>query len=267
MCTLACSCPPWGFDQLFGFINYYGLRIFFCVFYFGCVLAKNIFCSVFLVNAIFLGRLAGWQVLHHFWIYCLKSFTNFWLADLVVTTPFLNWMVEIFHFCVYFLQGEIVRWQISHVGWYCTIAGPSQRCRELSAIQFLSLIVPSSSFPHSVLNLLPAHYFLFKHTSPSWSFHIKKNLPKPQYQLPLRLCRELSKSIVLSFSAGKLHFHRNFHFYPNFHLHLLKFSFFRTGKLHFPKQECLTQVQNNITHLWIDEIVATIYSENIDNNS
>ena len=109
MCTLACSCPPWGFDQLFGFINYYGLRIFFCVFYFGCVLAKNIFCSLFLVNAVFLGPLAGWQVLHHFWIECLKIFTNFWLADLVVITPFLNLMVEIFHFWVYFLQSEIVR--------------------------------------------------------------------------------------------------------------------------------------------------------------
>ena len=214
MCTLACSCPPWGFDQLFGFINYYGLRIFFCGFYFGCVLAKNIFCSVFLVNAIFLGRLAGWQVLHHFWIECLKIFTNFWLADLVVITPFLNLMVEIFHFWVYFLQGEIVRWQISHVGWYCTIAGPSQRCRELSAIQFLSLIAPSSSFPHSVLNLLPAHYFLFKHTSPSWSFHIKKKpsqipIPTPsealqrtfQINCSLLQCRKTSLSSQLSLES------------------------------------------------------------------
>ena len=119
-----------------------------------------------------------------------------WLAG---TAPFLDWMFENFH---QFLDGWLgcyytisrfdgrdfsllgvlftgwnsavtyQNWQISRVGWYCTIAGPSQRCRELSAIQFLSLIVPSSSFPHSVLNLLPAHYFLFKHTSPSWSFHL-----------------------------------------------------------------------------------------------
>ena len=133
MCTLACPCSPWGFAQLFGFFNYYGLRIFSCVFYLGCVLGKNIFCSLFLVNAVFLGRLAGWQVLHHFWIECLKIFTNFWLADLVVITPFLNLMVEIFHFWVYFLQEEIVRvmYQIDKYHVWVGTAPLSDRLRDV----------------------------------------------------------------------------------------------------------------------------------------
>ena len=175
--------------------------------YFGLFLSTMRVCSIFWVLPllrvpnILMCALFGWcfgqkHILLSFPCECGIFGAFGWLAG---TAPFLDWMFEKFHQflvgwlgCNYTISeldgrdfsllgvlftgrnsaGDVPNWQISRVGWYCTIAGPSQRCRELSAIQFLSLIAPSSSFPHSVLNLLPAHYFLFRHTSPSWSFHI-----------------------------------------------------------------------------------------------
>ena len=122
-----------------------------------------------------------------------------------------------------------------------TVSEMSRTFRNSISLADSSILQFSSFRPQSTSSSL----FSFQaHLTIMVVSHLKKS-PNPDTtlsQLPLRLCRELSKSIVLSFSAGKLHFHRNFHFHPNFHLHLLKFSFFRTGKLHFPKQECLTQV-------------------------
>ena len=90
-----------------------------------------------------------------------------------------------------------------------------------------SLFFPSSSF------LVPQTCWL--------PLLLSSVLPQPTSSPPFSAwsLNFLSQLFPLFTKTQHFHSHFHFHFHFNFCSH---FHFFRTGKLHFPKQECLTQV-------------------------